>query len=72
VFFNDQFLTKVVANYNDLSFNVEDNVVKNIYDVKNSYFKDVIKHQNKFAYNEWSFKGDKFDWHHESLEFMNI
>ena len=71
MFFNDQFQTKVVTNPSDLSFNVEENVLKNIYDVKKVYFLDVIKHQNKFTYSEWGKKGDKFEWHRESHEFMN-
>lgn len=53
VMLNDTIVTKLTANPTDLSFNVVDGLILNIYDVNASNFMNYAKKHNVFIYNAW-------------------
>lgn len=68
VFFNEQFVTKVECNLEDLYFNVVENQIKAIYDIKKKE-KYSAKDNNYFNYKMWEKESN--EWYSVNHEIVN-
>lgn len=71
IFFNEQLVTKMQGNVDDIYFNIQDGQIKAIYDIKKKIQAKVVKECNQFYFNMWEKEQASEGWFEVQHEVIN-
>lgn len=71
IFFNDQYVTKLQSNLDDIYCNIHDGQIKAIYDIKKKVQAKVAKECNQFYYVAWERESAAEGWFEVQHEIIN-